>query len=138
MAISKRKSVLKPPVGYCHNFNLRGLWKETFDYARSRSRLLRTEHIFVLQEALPTLGLIGFIILGLLFPPTEFTFFKSIFQTTNPWFEKVLEMYLFIISLWSMVLLVKDFTPKLWLQTICAFIIQHLAWAAGYIKGLVS
>jgi len=125
------RSSLVPPIEECYNFSIPNLWKQTFNYAR-------TQADFTLKNFLPTLGLFGFIVLAILFPPTELTFFKSIFLTSNPWFEKAVEMYIFIISLWSLVLTSKRFTLKLWLQTILSFIIHHLSWSLGFLSALFT
>ena len=87
-------------------------------------------------QMLPSIALISIVILGIIFPPTELAFFKSVFQTPTPWFEKIVEGYFFIIGLWSFTLITKDFTLKLWLQTIGVFVIQHLMLAIGYLRGL--
>jgi len=136
----KLYGIPRTPVTHRQHHTPKTFAKQMYSYAWSRGHLLKTKHIFTPLHALPSLALIGLIIISLLFPPYELTFFKSIFETSIPHslFEKLLEAYLFLVGLWSFILISKDFTLKLWLQTISAFIIQHLSWAVGYLKGLMD
>jgi hypothetical protein len=107
--------------------------KRMYNIGRSRAKL--PLGFSTIQYMFPSIALIFIILLGLIFPPIEFTFFKSVYETTNPWFEKTIEAYFFLIGLWSFVLLSKEFTLKLWLQIIVVFVIQHLMFAIGYLRG---
>jgi len=124
------------PVEHRQNCSVKSFAKEMFGYGWSRARLLKKTHIFTPFHALPSLALLFLIALGILYPPTTFSFATSFLVVPQSWFEKAIEMYLFLIGLFSFVLISKEFTFKLWLQTIGAFIIQHLSWAIGYLKGL--
>lgn len=106
-------------------------------YNTGRSRAKFPLGFITLLHILPSMGLISIILLGIIFPPTEISFFRNVFQTPTPWFEKIIEVYLFLIGLWSFILIAKVFTLKLWLQTISVFVIQHLMLAIGYLRGLL-
>ena len=135
----KLLGVPESPVEHRQNHTLKSFAKQMFWYGWSRGRLLKKKHIFTPLHMLPSLALLGLIVLGILFPPLEFTFSKSLFDLYYPpWFEKVVEVYLFFVSLWSFVLIAKVFTLKLWLQTIGAFIIRDVSWAVGWLKGLLD
>jgi len=127
------------PVEHRQNHTPHSFAKQMYWYAWSRSRLLKIKKIFSPLHALPSLTLLFLIILGLLFPPVQITFFHSLLTLTYPpILEKIVEIYLFLIALWSFVLTSNTFTLKLWLQTISAFIIQHFSWSLGYLKGLLD
>lgn len=124
------------PVKHRQEVTPKSFAKQMFGYGWSRGRLLKIRHIFTPTHMVPSLALITLTILAILYPPTTFSFFSSVLRSPPAWFEKVVESYLFLIGLFSFVLISKEFTPKLWLQTFYAFIIQHLSWALGYLYGL--
>ncbi len=136
----KLLGVPKSPVEHRQNITPKSFFKQMWGYGWSRGRLLKIKHIFTPLHMFPSLGLLGFIIFTILFPPLEFPFPKSIVQTSilHSFPEKSLELYLFITGLWSYVLCVKEFSLVFWLKINLAFYIQHLSWALGYIKGLVD
>lgn len=135
----KLLGIPQSPVEHRQNYTLHSWAKQMYGYAWSRARLLKVKKIFSPLHALPSLTLLLLIILGLLFPPLQITFFQSLLTLTFlPVFEKIVEIYLFLVVLWSFVLISQNFTVKLWFQTITAFIIQHLSWSVGYIKGLLD
>ena len=130
--------VPKCPVEHHQNYSPKSFAKEMYGYAWSRGRLAKKAHIVTLQHMLPSLALIALIILGVLFPPIFFSFQTSFLTVPPSWFEKVIEIYLFVMGLWSFVLVSTEFTFRLWLQTVGTFLIQHGTWAIGYLKGLMD
>ena len=125
------------PVKHRHKVSPKSFAKQMYGYGWSRGRLLKIRHIFTLTHMLPSLALISLIIFGILYPPTTFSFLTSVFRSPQSWFEKVIEVYLFLIGLLSFTLISKEFAPKLWFQVFGAFIIQHLSWAVGYLHGFL-
>ena len=124
-------------VKHRHKVTPKSFAKQMFGYGWSRGRLLKVRHIFTPTHMVPSLALISLVILGILYPPTTFSFLTSVFRSPQSWFEKTIEAYLFFIGLLSFTLISKEFTPKLWFQVFGAFIIQHLSWAVGYLYGLL-
>jgi len=122
-----------------HNFTVINFAKYIYTHARESGQSLRKTKNFSPLQIFPSLMLALFLVTLILFPPLEFAFAKSVFALTHPpWFEKIVEVYLFLISLWSFVLMSKTFTLRLWLQTISAFIIRDISWAVGYVKGILD
>lgn len=125
------------PCQHRSSYTPKSFARQMYNYGWSRARLLKTRHIFTPLHIIPTVGWMLLVILLFLYPPSTFAFPHSVFTTGLALFEKSLESYFFLVSIWSFVLVAKVFTPKLWLQTIGAFIIHHISWALGYLVGLI-
>jgi hypothetical protein len=91
-----------------------------FGYGWSRARLLRKAHIFTPQHAIPTTGLILFVLLSFLN--------LGVFLIT-------LELY--IVALLGLTYRTKPKSFESIFKTIFTFITMHLSWALGYLKGLI-
>ena len=108
-------------VEHRHTYTLRSFIKQMFGYGWSRSRLFRIKHIFTIQHAIPTVGLL--IMTTLLF-------------TTFPILFGLIIVYLLFLGF--LTFKTKSSNFKLYVQTYFIFLTMHLSWALGYLKGLIE
>ena len=108
------------PVEHRHTYTQQSFMEQMIGYGWSRSRLLRTKQIFTPMHAVPTIGM--FILPLLLFLNINFLFYAL----------GTYIILLIILTLHIGVLGIKDFA-----QVVSTFIIMHLAWGYGYLKGLI-
>ncbi len=109
------------PVEHRHSYTYHSFIKQMFSYGWGRAQLLRKAHIFTPQHALPTAGLLTLAILLFL----------------NP------EAFLVGLGVYGLLLIgvthkIHPLSPKSFTQTYFTFILMHLSWALGYLKGLIA
>jgi len=107
------------PVEHRHSYTWRSFVRQMFGYGWSRSRLLRKKHIFTLKHALPT---IYFLSLPL------FVLNKDLLFTVG----------VYIAFLSFLTLYVGARSIEGFFKIILTFIVMHISWGLGYLKGLIS
>ena len=112
----KLLGIPETPVEHRHSYTWKSFIKQMFGYGWSRSRLMRTCHVFTFKHSFPSLALLSFLPL-LLFPPALFF---------------ILILYLIFLSILSIYV-----NPKRPFNTLLTFIIMYLSWSLGYLKGLI-
>lgn len=112
--------VPEAPVEHRHRYSYRSFMRQMFDYGWSRARLWRVKRIFTVQHSLPLVGL-------LVFP---FLFFNLVDL------EFVLGFYFSGLSFLS--IYVGAWGLRSFFGTVFAFVVMHVAWALGYLKGLLT
>lgn len=113
----KLYGIPEAPVEHRHNYTWQSFIKQMFGYGWSRSRLLRKKHIFTLQHALPTIGLLTILFLN----------FEVLTFTIGTYISMLMFFTLYI----------RARNLKTFFQTVITFIVMHLSWALGYLKGLI-
>ena len=109
------------PAEHRHTYTILSFAKQMFSYGWGRAQLLRKTHIFTPQHAIPTAGLLTLAILLIL----------------NP------EAFLVGLGVYGLLLIgvthkIHPLSPKSFTQTYFTFILMHLSWALGYLKGLIA
>lgn len=115
----KLYGIPETPVEHRHNYTLKSFINQMFGYSWSRSRLLKTKHIFTLKHALPSIGLFIFMFL----------------LTNINVFLLMLGMYTAGICLLTLHVGTKNINS--FFKTVLTFMAMHVSWALGYIKGLI-
>jgi len=111
------------PVKHRHHITLREFIEEMFGYGWSRGHLLIKKQIFTFKHLLPSL-----IVLGL---PFLFVL---------PWWLsiRIVFTYLWILFMLGVKSLGVHSTPKNLTQTIGIFILFHVSYGVGYLKGVLD
>ncbi len=107
--------VTRSPVQHKERRNLWGFAKQMYGYGWSRGRLAKVRKIFTPIHAMPSLVLIGFVIL-------------SLFPTHWPHF--LFAIYGLTLTFYSISIREAFAVP--------VFVLQHLSWATGYLAGLLK
>lgn len=116
--------VPESPVEHRERQSLRSFARQMFGYGWSRGRLLRVKHIFTPLHMLPSLALLGLLILP----------FISLEATILLVMGALLFIPLF------MLLVDTGAVSNTWstLLILIVFAVQQLSWAIGYVRGLVD
>lgn len=126
----KLLGIPRSPVEHRLKNSYRSFFKEQLGYAWSRAHLLKRKGIFTLKHSLPLLSFLAFTII---------LFFIHDYAT-----------FLFLLyfpSLFTLSLLITDtrqfprkpyFNLNVFLKVTYAFFLFHVAWALGYLKGLIE
>lgn len=112
-------------IGYLPRADLKGLWRQYFNYGVGRSRTIRKHpgSMRLRQLAVPVHLLLS--VLAIL---------------VAPWFAWLLlwpALYLLVLAITGVQLLVRHKSPHALLGPVAAFV-MHTAWALGFFKGLLA
>lgn len=112
-------------IGYLPRADLKGLWRQYFNYGVGRSRTIRKhpDSMRLRQLAVPVHLVLSLVAIAV-----------------SPWFAWLLlwpAFYLLVLALTGGQLLARHKSPHALLGPVAAFV-MHTAWALGFFKGLVA
>lgn len=111
----------KVPVEHRHIYTQQSFIEQMIGYGWSRSRLLRKRQIFTPIHAIPSIGIIAIPILIFFFGPEYFLMALGFYISA-----------LVVLTLHIGVSGIKDF-----FNLVITFMMMHISWGYGYLKGLI-